>query len=74
MLWTALAESTHSHPKQTDSSSCSICIVAHSTTPAPSSNHAKPLFVTVDLLHEPELVAQSHLNVIDLGIRGPPVA
>ncbi len=73
MLWTAVVESTHSHPNQTDSASCSICVVAHSTAPAASSIHCKPLFVTLDLLREPELPVTSYLNVIDLGIRGPPV-
>ena len=39
MLWTAAAESTHNHPNPTDASSCSICVVAHSTSPTVSSAH-----------------------------------
>ena len=33
MFWAATAESTHNHPNQTESASCSICIVAHSASP-----------------------------------------
>ena len=39
MLWTVAAESTHNHPKQTESASCSICVVAHSASPTVSSGH-----------------------------------
>ena len=39
MLWTAVAESTHNHPNKTEAASCSICVVAHSTTPTASCNH-----------------------------------
>jgi hypothetical protein len=50
MLWTAVAESTHNHPNQTESSSCSICVVAHSTTPTASCNYARPVFVAISQL------------------------
>jgi hypothetical protein len=72
MLWTAAAESTHHHPQQTESSSCSICVVAHSATPAAISNHSRPVFATLGLLHEVAIIANARLQVFDLGIRGPP--
>jgi hypothetical protein len=72
MLWAAVAESTHSHPNQTESASCSICVVAHSTTPAASSNHARPVFSALGVLREEAVVAKARLNVFELGIRGPP--
>jgi hypothetical protein len=72
MLWTAVAESTHNHPNQTDSASCSICVAAHSTTPTASFNHTPPFFAAVGLLQDEEVVAKPWLSIRDLGIRGPP--
>lgn len=72
MLWTALAESTHNHPNKTESASCSVCAVAHSTAPTASSNHARPVFAAIGLLQEEEVTAKTRLSVFELGIRGPP--
>jgi hypothetical protein len=72
MLWTAVAESTHNHPNKTESASCSICVVAHSTTPTASCNQSRPIFAIVGLAHEEEAIAKARLSVFDLGIRGPP--
>jgi hypothetical protein len=72
MLWAAVAESTHNHPNRTESASCSICVVAHSSTPTASSDQARPVFAAIGLLQEEEVVANIRLNVSDLGIRGPP--
>ena len=72
MLWTAVAESTHNHPNQTESASCSICVAAHSTTPTASFNQARPVFAMVGVLQEEEVIAKARLNLFELGIRGPP--
>jgi hypothetical protein len=72
MLWTAVVESTHNHPNKTESASCSICVVAHSTAPTASSSQARPLFAAIGLLQEKEIIAKARLSVFDLGIRGPP--
>ena len=72
MLWTALAESTHSHPNKTEQAPCSICVVAHSTTPTAISSHAKPVFAAVGMPQEEEVIAPSPLDAFELGIRGPP--
>jgi len=72
MLWTAVAESTHNHPNKTESSSCSICVVAHSAAPTASSNPARPVFAAIGLLQEEEVIAKARLSVFGLGIRGPP--
>jgi hypothetical protein len=72
MLWTAVAESTHNHPNKTESTSCSICAVAHSTAPTASASQARPVFAAVGLLQEEEVIAQARLSVLELGIRGPP--
>jgi hypothetical protein len=74
MLWTATVESVHHHPSQTESTSCSICVAAHTTRPTVSSHQARPIFSTVSLLHEEEIIARPRLDAVDLGIRGPPVA
>ncbi len=72
MLWTAAAESTHNHPSQTESASCSICAVAHSASPVLVANHARPIFTMVGVLQEKEVIAKARISVLDLGIRGPP--
>jgi hypothetical protein len=72
MLWMAVAESTHTHPNNTESAACSICAVAHSTAPAASSNHARPVFAAIGILQEEAVVATPRLSFFDLGIRGPP--
>jgi hypothetical protein len=72
MLWTAVAESTHNHPNKTESASCSICVVAHSTAPTASSNQARPVFAAIGLLQEEEVIAKARLSLFELGSRGPP--
>jgi hypothetical protein len=74
MLWTVGAESTHNHPSQAESAACSICAVAHSASPVASSNQARPIFAAVGLLQEEEVIAKPWIGILDLGIRGPPVA
>ena len=72
MLWTAAAESTHNHPNQTESASCSICLVAHSASPSLSSSHAAPVFAAIGLLPEEDVIAKTRFDFSEQGIRGPP--
>jgi len=72
MLWTVAAESTHNHPNQTESASCSICVVAHSASPTASSVQTAPLFAAIGLLREEDVTAKARFDFSDLGIRGPP--
>jgi hypothetical protein len=72
MFWTAVVEPTHNHPNQTGAASCSICVAAHTTTPAVSFNHARPVFEAIGLLQEEAVIAKARLSISDLGIRGPP--
>ena len=72
MLWTVAAESGHNHPNQSESSSCSICVVAHSAIPTASSAHATPVLAAVGLLQEKDVVAKTRFAFSELGIRGPP--
>ena len=72
MLWTAAAESTHNHPSQTEAASCSICVVAHSTSPTLSSSHVSPVFATVGVLREEDVIAKARFDFSEQGIRGPP--
>jgi hypothetical protein len=74
LLWTAAAESTHQHPNQTEAASCSICVAAHTASPALSATHRTPFFTTVGLFHEKDVAAQARLEFSELGIRGPPAA
>jgi hypothetical protein len=73
MLWTAAVESTHNHPSQTEAASCSICVAAHTASPAPSSRDTAPVFTAVGVLHEKAALAKASFDVSNLGIRGPPV-
>jgi hypothetical protein len=72
MLWAAVAESTHNHPNKTESAACSICVVAHSTTPTASLNHFRPVFAAIGRLQEIEVSAKARLSLFELGSRGPP--
>jgi len=72
MFWTAAAESTHNHATRTESASCSICVAAHSASPAASSGHAAPVFAAVGLLQDEDIIAKAQLDASNLGIRGPP--
>ena len=72
MFWTAVVEPTHNHLNQTESASCSICVAAHTTTPAATCNHARPVFEAIGLLQEEAVIAKPRLSIFDLGIRGPP--
>ena len=72
MLWTVAAESTHNHPNQTESASCSICLVAHSASPTASTVQAAPVFAAIGLLREEDVTAKARFDFSDLGIRGPP--
>ena len=72
LLWTVAAESTHVHPGQTDSATCTICLAAHTANPAPSSTDTTPVFAAVGLAQEHAVLAKARLDSAELGIRGPP--
>jgi hypothetical protein len=73
MLWTVLAEPTHNHPNRVQSSSCSICMLAHSASPV-STSPARPIFSAIGLPGEEKILAEARLEGFELVIRGPPVA
>jgi len=72
LLWTLAVESTHIHASQSDST-CTICLAAHTASPAPTSIDTAPVFATVGLAQEETIIAKARLDFSDLGIRGPPV-
>jgi hypothetical protein len=73
LVWTVAAESTHNHPNQTESASCSICVVAHSASPTVSSSQSAPVFAAIGLLREEDVIPKTRFDFSDLGIRGPPI-
>lgn len=73
LLWTVAAESVHTHPSATDAASCSICVVAHTASPAVIFGHSAPIFAAVGLLQVEDIVAKARFDFSDQGIRGPPV-
>jgi hypothetical protein len=72
MLWTAAAESTHTHPSPTEAATCTICLVAHSASPAVNVAHEAPVFFAIGLFQEPSILAKARVDFSDRGIRGPP--
>lgn len=72
MFWTVAAESTHSHPNQTESASCLICVAAHSASPALDNANATPVFVAIGLWRDEAVTAPVQFDSADLDIRGPP--
>jgi len=72
LLWTAAAESTHNHPNQSENATCTICLAAHTASPAPTSTDATPVFAAIGIAQEETIVAQARLDFSDLGNRGPP--
>jgi hypothetical protein len=72
MLWTAVAESTHHHPNKTESTSCSICVVAHSSAPTTISHQSRPVFAAIGRLKDDEVIAKAGLGIFNVGVRGPP--
>jgi len=73
LLWTAAAESTHNHPSQRENASCTICLAAHTASPAPAVTATAPVFVAIGFALEKEVVAKARVEFSDVGIRGPPV-
>jgi len=73
LLWTVAAESTHVHPGQSENASCTICLAAHTASPAPSSTDATPVFAAIGVAQEEAVLAKARLESSELGIRGPPV-
>jgi len=49
LLWTVALESTHHHPSQADASTCSVCVAAHTASPARSIN-TSPTFDAIGFL------------------------
>jgi hypothetical protein len=74
MLWTVALEFTHNHASQTEATSCSICVVAHSANPTPTSANISPVFTAVRLQTERDVVAAAQQHSSNLDVRGPPLA
>jgi hypothetical protein len=72
MLWTAAAESTHTHPSPTEAATCSICLVAHTASPAINVAQNAPVFIAIGLFQEESVLPKARIDFSDLGIRGPP--
>lgn len=74
MLWMVAIESAHNHPTNTEAAACTICVVAHSASPALITTNSAPILSTVGLLGDQEVVLMARLDFSDAGIRGPPAA
>lgn len=74
MLWSGVAVATHQHATKTDSATCQICVVAHSTAPKAVAARPKPTFIRV-AAYEPRTISLSRwLLAFPLNNRPPPEA
>jgi len=74
LLWTAAVESTHNHPTQTESAACSICMAAHTASPAVTCAQNAPNFSAIGLLQTDDVAIPARFDLSEQGIRGPPAA
>lgn len=74
MLASAWAALVHRHTNEANSSSCQLCIVAHSLAPARAAASPKPVFRRVRVIRHQILDAKQRLLAFSLHVRPPPSA
>jgi len=74
MLASTWAMAVHRHSSEDSTSSCQICVAAHSSAPAVVSVTPKPEFHQVYAVRHQPLDAQQHLVAFALYVRPPPNA
>jgi len=74
MIASAWAEVVHRHAKETNSSSCQLCIVAHSLAPASAAPSPRPVFQRVRVTKHQVLDAKHRLLAFSLYVRPPPIS
>jgi len=71
-LWSAFAFAVHRHSSQDESSSCQVCIAAHSASPTNASPTPKPVFRRVVRFRPRAAAAKQRLEAFALYVRPPP--
>jgi hypothetical protein len=71
-LWSALAFAVHHHSTQDESSTCQVCIAAHSASPTSTAPTPKPVFRRVVIFRSQAAAAKQRLIAFALSVRPPP--
>lgn len=72
-LWSAMAFASHVHLHPADAARCSICVAAHSASPAPPAAVVPiPLLTIADVPVQPVRAAMRRLAIFALSVRPPP--
>jgi hypothetical protein len=71
-IWSAVAFAAHQHSSATESSSCTVCIAAHSASPKATTKLPQVMFVSVSLVRVEPVLAKQCPAVLVLSVRPPP--
>jgi hypothetical protein len=71
-FWSAIAFATHQHLSPTESSTCTVCIAAHSASPQTATVLPTVMFVSVSTFRPEPVSAKQRLTVFVLCVRPPP--
>jgi hypothetical protein len=71
-IWSAIAFATHQHWGATESSTCTVCIAAHSASPQTATTLPRVMFVSVSTFLPEPVSAKPLLTVFVLCVRPPP--
>jgi hypothetical protein len=71
-FWSALAFATHQHWGATESSTCTVCIAAHSASPQTATILPSVMFVSVATVCPEPVSAKQRLTIFVLCVRPPP--
>ena len=71
-LWSALAFAVHRHSSQDESTTCKVCVAAHSASPASASPASKPVFRRAIAFRPKPAAAKQRLIPFALCVRPPP--
>jgi hypothetical protein len=71
-FWSALAFAAHQHSSATESSTCTVCIAAHSASPQTATILPRVMLVSVATVRPEPVSAKQSLTVFVLCVRPPP--
>jgi len=73
-FWSALAFAAHQHSSDTETSTCTVCVAAHSASPQTATTLPRVMFVSVSTFLPEPVSAKQRLTVFLLCVRPPPGA
>jgi hypothetical protein len=72
-IWSAFAFAVHRHSSQDESTSCQVCVAAHSASPTNASPTPRPVFRRVVRYRPRAAAVKQRLAIFALYIRPPPI-